>query len=907
MGRISRRSFIERTGALAAATTLPEVRVGGAAQQGDDRPAAPAPRTSVSLRVNGATHTLDVEDRWTLAEVLRDHLGLTGTKVGCDRGECGACTVRLDGTTVYACSQLALWADGQEVSTVEGLATGEQLSPLQQRFVEHDAPQCGFCTSGQLMSASALLDETPSPTREQVREGMVGNICRCSNYNRYVEAVLDAASPDSASAQALTTVGVPTPRIDAAQRVTGRARYTTDVDVTGMLYARVLRSPHPHARIRRIDTRAAQRLAGVRAVISRDTCDVVWTSGDTRNDRFLFNNPVRFVGDAVAAVAAVDRHTAEEALAAIVVDYEPLDFVLDPEAALRPGAVEIQPGGNLSANGRGAHEPELYERGDLEAGLAASDVVLENDFTSKHINNAQLEPRASVAQWEDGRLTVWAATQGIANCRRDLARDLHLAQEDVRVICEFMGGGFGNKNQCQDSDLIAAVLARDTGRAVKLEYTRKEDFLGVHGRWPTRQYYRVGATRDGTLQAIDLRGYSGLGPHRKSSGGIAGIELFRCANVRRVVSPTYTNMTVSANFRGPAYPQGVWGIESMMDQMAHELEIDPVAFHLTNFSRAYRDETPYTSWALGECIERGAAALGWASRWRRADDTGSTDGAGSGSGPIRRGLGMATGAFSGRTGRSSAMLRLDSAGRLWVHVGVTDIGTSAKTTMAQLAAEAMEMRLEDVRVVWGDTDRCPFSVGESGSRTTVQTGDAVLAAAADLRARLADQGPPRGDIVLEAQATTNPGTDGMARYASAAHFVEIEVDVAVGHVRVLRYVAVHDSGRIINPLTAASQVKGGVTIGLGMALHEELLYDRATGIPVNPGYYGARVMTHLDTPEIEVHFVEPPDAYGPYGAKPIGEPPVIPVVAAVGNAIFNATGRRLTELPFSRARLMESL
>ncbi len=898
MSRISRRSFIGRSGAIAVATTLPSLPTRSAAAQVSNQPADAAPRTQITLRVNRQTHDLEVEDRWTLAEVLRDHLGLTGTKVGCDRGECGACTVRLDGTTVYSCSQLAVWADGREIATVEGLADDDQLSALQQRFVEHDGPQCGFCTAGQLMSASALLDDIARPTRDQVREGLVGNICRCSNYNRYVEAVLDGASPDAPSARPLTTVGGVTPRIDAPERVTGQARYTGDIQLPAMLYGRVLRSPHPHARLRRVDTRAAARLPGVRAIISRDTCDVVWTSGDSRNDRFLFNNPVRFVGDAVAAVAAVDRHTAEEALEAIVVDYEPLEFVLEPEEALRPGAVDIHPGGNLAPDGRGAHAPDTYARGDLDAGFAASDLVLEDNFTSKHINNAQLEPRVSVARWDGNRLTVWTPTQGISNCRRDLARDLDLPAEDIRVVCEYMGGGFGNKNQCQDSDLIAAVLARDTGRAVKLEYTRKEDFLGVHGRWPTRQYYRVGATRDGTLQAIDLRGYSGLGPHRKSSGGIAGIELFRCPNVRRVVHPTYTNMTVSANFRGPAYPQGVWGIESMMDQMAHELDIDPVAFHLKNVSRAYLDETPYTSWALPECIERGAQLIGWPTRWRRA---------GAGEAPVRRGVGMATGAFSARTGRSSAMLRLDGDGRLWVHVGVTDIGTAAKTTMALLAAEAMEMRLDAVRVVWGDTDRCPFSVGESGSRTTVQTGDAVLAAAADLRQQLSAHGPPRGAEVLVAEATTSPRIEGMTRYASAAHFVELEVDIAVGHIRVARYVAVHDSGRILNPLTAASQVKGGVALGIGMALHEELLYDRATGIPVNPGYYGARVMTHLDTPEVEVYFVEPDDAYGPYGAKPIGEPPVIPVVAAIGNAFFNATGRRLKELPFSRDRILETL
>jgi CO/xanthine dehydrogenase Mo-binding subunit len=302
-----------------------------------------------------------------------------------------------------------------------------------------------------------------------------------------------------------------------------------------------------------------------------------------------------------------------------------------------------------------------------------------------------------------------------------------------------MGGGFGNKNQCQDADLIAALLAREAGRPVKLELTRKDDFLGVHGRWPTVQHYKVGADRDGMLQAIQLRGFSGMGPHRKSSGGIAGIELFRCPNVRREVSPVYTNMTVAANFRGPAYPQGVWGIESVMDQLAHELSIDPVDFHLRNLTRAYNDETPYTSWALRECVTEGARRFGWPARWRRA---------GAASGPRRRGVGMAIGMFAARLGRSSAVLRLEG-GRLFLHVGVTDIGTAAKTAMAQLAAEAMRMDLDDVTVVWGDTDRCPYSVGESGSRTTTHTGQAIVEAAEDLKRQMASAGGTRAGAVSD--------------------------------------------------------------------------------------------------------------------------------------------------------------
>lgn len=889
---VSRRSFLKRSLVVSAVAPLARTRSLSSAQ---GRPLIP--RAALTFTVNGEPQRVEVEDHWTLVEVLRDELGLTGTKIGCNRGECGACTVLLDGLPVYSCSQLALWVDGRAVTTVEGLAAGDTLDPLQQAFIDGDGPQCGFCTSGQLMAAKALVTVNPNPSRDEVRQALTGNICRCSNYNRYVAAVMSRPTARATERDPMTTVGQAVPRVDALERVTGRAQYTGDIQLPDMLYARVLRSPHPHARINRIDTSVARDLPGVTAVITRETCDVTWASGDRSHERYLFNDPVRFVGDAVAAVAAVDRHTAEAAIKAIIVEYERLDFVLDAEAALDRGAPAIHPDGNLAVRVDGARAPEIYERGDVDEGFAASDLIVEDTYRSKHHSNAQMEPRVTVARWVGTELTVWTPTQGIYNCRRDLANDLGLSPERVRVVCQYMGGGFGNKNQAQDSDLIAAVLARDTRRPVKLEYTRKEDALGVHGRWPTTQHYRIGATRDGRLQAIDLRGYSGMGPHRKSSGGIAGIELFRCANVRRHVYPVFTNMTVAANFRGPAYPQGVWGIESVMDTIAHELSIDPVRFHLQNLTRKFNDATSYTSWALEECVTQGAARFGWASRWRRA---------GSDTGRVRRGVGMALGMFAARLGRSSAVLRLQD-GRLWLHIGVTDIGTATKTAMAQIAAEAMGMDLADVTVVWGDTDRTPYSVGESGSRTTTHTGQAIVEAAEDLKRQIIRLDGFVGRRTVIAQATPDPTLDGMARYASAAHFVEVEVDTELGGIRVLRYVAMHESGRIINPLTAESQVKGGVTMGLGMALHEELIYDQATGVPVNPGYYGAKVMTHLDAPEIEVHFIEPDDVFGPYGAKNIGEPPIIPVVAAVGNAVFNATGRRIKELPMSRNRVLEAL
>jgi CO/xanthine dehydrogenase Mo-binding subunit len=696
----------------------------------------------------------------------------------------------------------------------------------------------------------------------------------------------------------LNSVGHPTHRIDAEQRVTGTATYTGDVRLPGMLYARVLRCPHPHARVKRVDTSAAEALPGVKTILTRDNCDVIWASGDSRNKRYLFNNPARFAGDAIAAVAAIDRHTAEQAIHLIQVDYETLPFVLDPEEALKDGALAIHPGGNLSPTPRGEHVPDVQKRGDVEAGFKDADRVFEDHYSSPHINNAQLEPRVAVATWEGGKLTVYASTQGIANCRTDIAKDLNMPADKVRVICQFMGGGFGNKNQNHDFDLMAAVLSRKAGVPVKLEFTRKEDFISVHGRWPTKQYYKVGVKNDGTLTAIQLRGYSNMGPYRKGQGDIAGIEGYKCPNIEKTTYMVYTNMAVSANLRGPAYPQGVFAIESMMDHIAFELKIDPVEFRLKNMTRKLRDEIPYTSYGLEDCVVRGAEAFDWKKRWHPP---------GEGAGPVKTGVGMGIGIFGSGIARSDAVLRLDSKGMYHLHVGVTDIGTAAKTTMALIAAEELGVDLAKIHVIHGDTDTCPYSVGESGSRTTTHTGWAVVEAARALKKQIAEKGLPQGNEELRVAISTDPKLNALARNSFVAHFAQVEVDTETGHIRVTDFLGAHDSGRIINPLTAESQVKGGVTMGLGMALHEELRYDRRTGLPITAGYYGARIATHMDAPEVRVLFVETEDPYGPFGAKTIGELTIIPTVAAVANAVFNAIGKRIKDLPITRERVLEVL
>ncbi|HYL35633.1 MAG TPA: xanthine dehydrogenase family protein molybdopterin-binding subunit [Bryobacteraceae bacterium] len=712
----------------------------------------------------------------------------------------------------------------------------------------------------------------------------------------------------------LKTVGHPTPRIDALERVTGAGHYTGDVKLPGMLYARVLRSPHAHARIRKIDVSKAEALPGVKAVVTLENCNFVWGAGsvaggiqyndeikkNTRQRRHAFNNPVRFVGDPVAAVAATDRHIAEDALHLIAVDYEVLPHVLEPEEALKPGAPQIWPEGNFALNPRNEQQPMGQKRGNVEEGFRASDHVFEDRYSTAFVHNAQMEPRACVAQWEGDKLTVYTPTGGIANCRHDIARDLGLPDDNVRVICQYMGGNFGNKNQNQDADLITASLAKLAGAPVKLELSRKEDFIGMHGRWPTVQYYKVGVSNDGTLKAIQLRGFSGMGGYRKNSGAIGGIECYQCPNIETVITPVYTNKTVSGNFRGPEYPQGYFGIQSMMDDVAYKMKMDPVDFVLKNMTRKANDSAEYTNYTLEECIRRGAEAFEWKKRWRQSP--------GSDPGPVKRGAGFAFMSFRSGVGHSNAILRVDSKGRYFVHVGVTDVGAGAKTTMGLIAAEALEVPLSQIEVVWGDTGRCPFSVGESGSRTTIMTGHAVIEAAQDLKKQIAEKGLPKGSDFLTASAGPTPRIQGgKVRNTFGAHFVEVEVDTELGRAHVTKYLCVHDCGRVMNPLTGISQIKGGAIMGIGMALHEDLVYDRASGAPLSAGYYGARISTHRDVPDVEVMFIESDDGYGPYGAKSMGESSKVPAVAAVGNAVFNAIGRRMKDLPITKDKIIGAL
>ena len=536
--------------------------------------------------------------------------------------------------------------------------------------------------------------------------------------------------------------------------------------------------------------------------------------------------------------------------------------------------------------------------GDVEAGFEEADQIFEERYETGFIHNAQMEPRCALAHWQGDKLVLYTPSQGISNCRHDTARDLGLEDHQVQIIAKYMGGGFGNKNQNQDADLIAATLSRRAGVPVMLEYSRREDWLGVHGRWPTVQYYKIGVKDDGELTAMQMRAYSGMGPYRKNSGGISGMDAYGCQNRYREIHPVYTNRTTSGNFRAPSDPHGHYGVENMMDEVAYQLGIDPVEFTLKNMRRP-TEQQQFTNYSLEEVINNGAQRFNWQTRRRVTP--------GSDEGPIKRGAGFSFMMFRAGVGTSSAILRVNTNEEYTLYVGVTDIGPGAKTTMGMIAAEALDVPLSQVEVVWGDTDRCPYSVGESGSRTTIMTGIAVVEAAEDLKRQVADRGMPTGSDVLVASATPTPTTDGMTRQCFGAHFVEVEVDTRIGSTKILKYTTVHESGRIINPSTARDQIRGATIQGIGSALYEDLLYDPQSGQPLTPGYYRGRHLTHKDIPDIDVHFIEVDDGYGPFGAKTAGESGIILAPAAVANAVANAIGKRMTSLPITRDKILGAM
>jgi xanthine dehydrogenase YagR molybdenum-binding subunit len=738
--------------------------------------------------------------------------------------------------------------------------------------------------------------------------------------------------------QPMHVVGTRVPRADVIEKVTGKAHYTTDERPRGMLHAVIIRSPIARGRVSRIDLTAALAAPGVHGAIARNDVPEIKLDGIQ-----LFDQAVNYAGQPLAAICADSRRAARDAARLVTIEFEEAPPVTTSDDALALGAALVRPKGNTPRN-----MPRVVSRGDVDAGLEAADVVITREYRTPTALHTALEPHGAVCEWTANHLTVWESTQGIFNTRSDLAEGLGLPLSRIRVMKNYMGGGFGSKNGAPASTFIAAILSRRLNRPVECILDREGEQMDAGNRPSTTQRVTLGAKKDGTLTAIRLEAKIRLG----IGGWLAGPagmfnSMYRCGNVRTEEVFVYTNTSPMNSFRAPGYTEGAFALECAMDALAREVGIDRLQLRLMNYAHDDQDKKrEYSQKRLRECYELGAERFGWKAgvatsaeknpqfveqmpRSTRRDN-------------IRRGVGMASVTWGAGGGPPAyASVRLNRDGSIDVLTGSQDLGTGSRTILAQIAAEQLGASVEDVRTVLGDTERLPYAPNSWGSITTASVGPAVRVAAEEARQALFDAAAgmmnvDASSLVAESSVIRVKATDESMTFANvcdklgdvmiigngsrganpaktainafAAQFAEVEVDMDTGQVRVLRIVTAHDSGRIINPTLAASQVEGGVLQGMGYALFEERILDARTAFPLNPTMHDYKIPTMADLPSIETIFVDASDTIANHtGAKGLAEPPVIGVAPAIANAVADAIGAEVLEIPLTPWRVLEAI
>ena len=908
----------------------------------------------ITLYVNDLAHRLEVAPKTTLLQVLRDELHLLGTKNGCGQGHCGACTVIVNGRAVRSCITLVARLDGAHVETIEGLARGDELHPLQQTFIEQGAVQCGFCTPGMIMAAKALLDTRPHPTREEIVKALAPNLCRCTGYASIIRAIEAASSkeqpsfPFKPSKLQTRVVGKPVPRPDALAKVTGQAIFAADLYFDNMLHAKVLRSSRPHARIRRIDTSKARAIPGVVAVLTADDIPGTRTHGTVRADwPSLCWDKVCYTGDALALVAAETEAIAEEALSLIEVEYEPLPAVFSPQEALTPGAplVHENTPGNLLKHIK-------VRKGDVKAGFTHADLIVEQEYHTPFIEHAYLEPEAGVAvPGPDGRITVYVGSQIPFEDRRQVAEALAIPREKVRIVQTAVGGAFGGKEDIT-VQIPTALLARATGRPVKLVFTREESMRVHPKRHATTIRLKVGATLDGKLTAVEATIWGDAGAYAslsepvmtRTATHVAGP--YQVPNVKIDCYTAYTNNPPAGAMRGFGVPQAIFAIESTMDILAERLGLHPLELRRRNALRVgsvtATGQLLRESVGLLETIERVEAAVRELSQEMLV--------------PLERdkhrGWGFAcclknVGLGGGLPDTAGAAVDLTDDRDAVVRIGAAEVGQGLVGIAAQIAAEVLGVPYERVQVVVGDTDRTLDGGPTVASRQTFITGNAVYYAALKVREQLAaavaealdvppdalafaagqvmardgrkvslkeaiaiakkEGRPLSAEHVYQPPATTPLGEPGDQHFAYgfATQAALVEVDSQTGKIEVLKVIAAHDVGRAINPRAIAGQLEGGVVMGMGFALSEELKVKE--GVVENADLARYRIPRVGQVPEIMPIIVEAETAEGPFGAKGVGEITSIPTAPAIINAIHAAIGVRITDLPATPEKIQAAL
>jgi CO/xanthine dehydrogenase Mo-binding subunit len=745
-----------------------------------------------------------------------------------------------------------------------------------------------------------------------------------------------------------SVIGRSFPFVGAVDKVTGQAQYLDDIEIPGMLYAKILRSPHAHARIVKIDTSKAMAYPGVKAVLTAADCPKFPFGLDVADVHILADTKVRYEGDEVAAVAATSVEAAEEATKLIEVEYNILPAVFEPEEALRTGDLLIHEDkpGNIAKSYK-------IERGDVDVDLAACDRVFEEEFSTSRVTPCYMEPFGAIANWEpDGRLTIWTGVQGAFQARAEIARALGMYPSDIKIKIPTIGGAFGGKIWIRNFHPIVALLAKKTKRPVKFVLTRPEEFIASRHRVPAKFRVKLGMMKDGTMVCKDTSiiadngAYSWAAPKIMLNMSMRTDCLYRFKSSRTESRLVYTNTTPTSGFRGYGNAQSHFALESIIDICSRKLGLDPVEVRLNNAVR--RDDVTLHGWkirscGLSECIEKANAAI-----VRERKPTEERDGR------IKRGVGVAwmTHVSGNRSGNnfvgSSSMVRFQEDGRLVIYHGESDMGQGARTVLAQIAAETLSIRPDDVIVMPIDTDVSPFCFGSYSSRVTTVAGKAVYLASRKVRQQLLDLAGEimevlpedleikdgrifvRGtkdagitvaevcQVAIRTKATVSltayyaydPPTEGAneefygdysSAYTYAAHAVEVEVNTETGQVKVLRVAAAHDVGRVINLNGVRGQIYGGVAQGAGWALYENMIYEN--GMLKNNGLNKYTMMTIADMPQVEPIIVETNDPIGPFGAKGIGEPSLIPMPPAIANAVEDAVGVRIRDLPVTAEKV----
>ena len=918
-------------------------------------------KTLVSATINGERVEFLCEPRQTLLEVLRETLGLTGTKQACSNGNCGACNVILDGMLVNSCLVLAEEIQGRSVTTIEGIAPHGGLHPLQQKFLEHAALQCGICTPGFIVAAKALLDRNPHPSEAEVRHWLAGNLCRCTGYDKIVRAVLDAAgvlaSPPAAGEPASTDArqeppgGAPgayrvigTRPINPAgpDKVTGRALYGADVRLPNMLYGAVLRSPHAHAAILSIDTTRAAALPGVTAVVTAANLadlaqggpgqESVPDSVRYRRENALAHDRVLYYGHPVAAVAATNPHVAAEALALIDVRYDMLPAVLDVRQAMAGDAPILHPDLRTDEFGlRGDHPTNVAKHlqmslGDVEAGFREAAVIVEREFHTATVHQGYIEPQNATAQYRsNGELTVWCSTQGPFGVRDQLVEILQIPLSRIRVNPLEIGGGFGGKNDVYLEPLAALLSYHSDGRPVKLAMSHA-DVLAATGPAPA-SYIRARLGVDATGRITAAQAYlayeAGAYPGSFLDLGMTTIfGAYRIPNARIDGYDVVVNKPRAAAYRAPGAPNALFAGETIVDEVCEQLGMDPLEFRLLNAIQQ-GDRRPNGLPSPGVGSHQTLRAAADHPHYRAP------------LGGPNRGRGVACVYWANYSGKSSASACVNADGTVNLLEGSVDLASS-RVAIAMQLAETLGIPLADIGTAVGDTASVGYTEGSYGSRTTFATGWAVYELGQKLLRLLAERAASLWDVAAGQVGYVDGWfTDGSRRLtfkelaarldetggpvvasasvwpqqfdpAFATHIVDVEVDPETGKVQILRYTAVQDVGTAVHPSYLEGQIQGGITQGIGWGLSEEYVYD-AAGHLRNASFLDYRIPTSYDLPMIEPVLVEVPSQVHPFHVRGAGETPIVPPAAALANAIYRAVGVRLDTLPMSPPRILEKL